>query len=261
MKKVLITGAGGQVGLALLKGLKASGKYDVVATSRRADEENGIGRLDVRDPDACREAFRGVDVVVHCAFYMKDRFRERFESEQVPSNIVGGYNVYEAALSNGVGRVIFTSSNHTVGFYKVDEKVDENSPMRPDSFYGLNKCFNELMGRYYSDRYNLSGINLRIGHLNAEDRPRSLRTARIFLSHRDLVQAVECSIDANGALKFATLFITSKNTGAYWDLAPAKNIIGYDPRDDGVSLIGREVAGRAVDRDDTGYMGGVNVSL
>jgi uronate dehydrogenase len=242
-------------GIALLNGLRQLGKYEVIGTSRRPNEEHGITSLDVRDPEACKEAFRGVDVVVHCASYMTDKFRHNFVEQQIPSNLIGGFNVYEAAHACGVKRVVYCSSIHAVGFYKIGDKIDEFSPMRPDSGYGMIKCFMEVMGRYYSDRFGISSINLRIGHLNAEDKPWSRRTADIFLSHRDCVQIVERSIDADPELKFATLFATSNNTDKPWDLSLSEKLIGYHPQDNGSELIDPEKLSHM--EDSSVYLGGL----
>jgi uronate dehydrogenase len=81
----------------------------VIATDIAADPEAGIQTLDVQDFAALRSALAGVDTVVHLAWYMKS---DQFHEQIVPVNVVGTYNVYEAARLNNVRRVIFGSSNH-----------------------------------------------------------------------------------------------------------------------------------------------------
>ncbi len=254
MKKVLITGSSGRIGSVLLKGLRQLGKYDVIGTDLKANEAHSVTRLDVRDQDACRQAFRGVDAVVHCASYMTDKFRHNFAEQQVPSNMIGGFNVYEAARACGVKRVIYCSSNHAIGFYRLEEKVDEFSPMRPDSCYGLLKCTMELIGRYYSDRFGISSINLRIGHFNSENKPWSQRSAAIFLSHRDSIQLVERCIDADPNLKFATFYATSANRQKLWDISLSEKLVGYRPQDDGFAMADPESL--LYTKDSTAYYGG-----
>ncbi len=254
MKKVLLTGCGGKVGRAIVSDLRSLNKYEIIATSRHARPESDILALDIRDQEACLAMFKGVDTVIHCGFYLDEMFREKFVEEQIPSNYVGSFNIYNAALEAGVKRVIFCSSNHAIGFYKIGEEVTERSPMRPDSFYGLAKCFTELLGQYYSDRFGISSINLRIGHLEDSDRPWSLRTARIYLSRRDCAQLFEKSIDAGDDVKFATVFGISNNTGAYWSLDEARRVLQYEPQDDGYALLDPEKRDEPIDN--TAYMGG-----
>jgi len=86
----------------------------------------------------------------------------------VHSNIIGSHNIYEAARRQGVKRVIYASSNHAIGFYKSTEVLDSNVMHRPDSFYGLSKCFVEDLGSYYYDKFKVESVNIRIGSCYAE---------------------------------------------------------------------------------------------
>lgn len=229
MKKILITGANGRVGRTITKGLRASGGYDVIATDIVADPEAGIQALDVQDFAALRSALAGVDTVVHLAWYMKsDQFYERI----VPVNVIGTYNVYEAARLSHVRRVIFGSSNHVTGYYKVGEAVTADIPYRPDSLYGLSKCWGELVGRMYADKYGLSSINIRIGNFTAENRPLSRRSLHIWISHEDIVQLTIRCIEAEDSIKYLALYGTSANTRQWYEIDYLADLIGYQPQSD-----------------------------
>lgn len=262
MKKVLITGSGGKIGRVLANGLKATSKYEIIATGHSANSEADITALSVDNLDACVEALKGVDTVIHGAYHMKNKGHEHFVDQQLQTNIIGAYNIYEAARIDQVKRVIFLSSNHVVGFYPIGTIVDENTPMRPDSFYGINKCFIEVLGNYYADRFGISCINLRIGHLNEEDKPWSPRRSRIFLSHRDCVSLLEKCIDADENLKKLTMYAASNNKEGYWDMGKYREIIGYEPQDDGYDYIEYATkTDRLNGEDDTEFLGGEFVTF
>jgi uronate dehydrogenase len=246
------------MGRCITEGLRASG-YDVISTSRTPNEELGISRLDIRDAKACVEAFRGVDTVIHMAFYLRN---DKFHEEIVPTNIVGTYNVFEAARANGVKRVIFGSSNHVVGFYKRTDELRDDIMQRPDSPYGLSKGFCELCGRYYSDRYGISVINVRIGSFTFDGLPTSLRTSKLWLSRDDTQQLFQKCVEADPAHKFLTIYGVSGNDGCYFDIAGLKDLIGYVPRDNGADHLAhaleKNMYGGA---DDCAFIGGAYVTF
>jgi uronate dehydrogenase len=228
LKKILITGANGRIGRVLVDGLRSA--YDVIATDIVPDPARSIEAVDVTDFDALQKATSGVDTVIHMAWFMKST---DFHEKIVPVNIEGMYNLYEAARLNGVRRVIFGSSNHTTGFYPVDQMTTPDMPMRPDSLYGLGKCWGELVGQLYSDRYGISAINVRIGNFTVENRPMSLRATRLWISHRDVVQLMRCCIEADDSIKYLTLYGTSGNTRNWYPIDFLQDLIGYKPQDNG----------------------------
>lgn len=141
-RKILITGAAGRIGSCLAQGLQATEAYNIIAADLNANEEQGIKKLDVTNAEQLLALTEGVDTVLHIA-WAKDE--EDFLGKVLPINVTGAYHLYEAARKQGVRRIIFASSNHATGFYKVDEEVEVTDPYRPDSFYGLSKCYIELL--------------------------------------------------------------------------------------------------------------------
>jgi uronate dehydrogenase len=186
--------------------------------------------LDVQDRAAVEALLAGVDTVIHLAWYMQS---DKFYDVIVPVNVVGTYNIYEAARLQGVRRVIFGSSNHVTGFYKIDETVTPDMPMRPDSLYGLAKSWGEMVGRLYADKYGVSSINLRIGNFHESNQPQNLRATRIWISHRDVVQLMIRCIEADPSIEYLTLYATSDNRRKYWDIVYLADLIGFQPVDDG----------------------------
>ena len=251
--RVLVTGAGGVIGRVVRERL--AGRYDLTYLTRRpAGFPSHVA--DLRDLDASRPAFVGVDAVVHLAATSSV---ESPWDDVLEDNIVSTYNVFEAARAAGVGRVVFASSNHAIGMYEVDASpalyaLDDRRrwsvdvPVRPDSLYGVSKVFGEALGRMYADRYGLQVICLRIGAVLEHDDPTrapagrpfhplpvlTSREARerlraVWLSHRDCAQLIGRALDA--PIPWAVVYGVSDNPRRFWDLQPARELLGYVPED------------------------------
>ncbi|QDY83443.1 NAD(P)-dependent oxidoreductase [Paenibacillus polymyxa] len=253
-RKILITGAAGTIGKVLYGGLKAEGKYEIIAADMKKDEEAGIVELDIQDAVRLAELTRGVDTVLHFA-WIKDE--GDFLGKMLSGNVSGAYKLYEAAVQNGVKRIIFASSNHATGFYKVGEAIDVEDPYRPDSFYGLSKCYIELLGRLYADQGKISSINIRIGNFPGDDRPHSERAAHIWISERDMIHLTVCCIEARSEMSYLNLYGTSANTDNYYDIGYLEERIGYKPQDNAAELLEQaKKTGVRVKQDETTFQGG-----
>ena len=154
MKKVLITGASGDVGTRLRKLLK--GVYPEIRISDikkpadlRADED--FVQAELANMAEVEKAVAGIDGIVHLGGFSVEGPWETI----LNSNIVGCYNLFEAARKAGVKRVIFATSNHAVGFYPRRRKIGTDEPVRPDSRYGVSKAFGEALGAMYAYKHGL----------------------------------------------------------------------------------------------------------
>lgn len=250
-RKLLITGASGVIGSVLLDGLKEH--YDVLGTDVEGDASKGIVPLDVTNEQQLQQHMEGVDTVLHIA-WKKDE--DDFLGVALPVNVGGAYQIYEAARKHGVRRVIFASSNHATGFYQVGEEIDVNDPYRPDSIYGLSKCYIELLGRWYADRYGLSSFNVRIGNFPGDDRPHSERSMHIWISERDMIQLMRCCIEADDDRKYMNLYGTSANTDNYYDIGYLEQEIGYKPQDNAADVLASAKGQLPLKQDETIYQGG-----
>ena len=225
MKTVLITGAAGKIGSGMRPFLR--GKYrlrlsDVKPVSALQPGEE-FSPADLLDIDALVRIARGADALVHLGGVSKEDAWDQI----LPANIVGAYNVFEAARRTGVKRVIFASSNHAVGYYRRDQKISSDAPARPDGRYGLSKVFGEALGSLYADKYGLEVLCIRIGAMT--ERPMHLRQLAIWVSPRDLAQLIQIGIERL-PLHFEIVFGMSDNKRAWWDNANALRL-GYRPHD------------------------------
>jgi uronate dehydrogenase len=225
-RRVLITGAAGGVGSCLRDGLRPL-VDELVLTDARAVAPVANERFiqaDLSDRDAVARAAAGVDAVVHLGAVPTE---VPFD-ELVGPNLVGTFNVFEAARVGGVSRVVFASSNHATGFYPVERTLTGTEPPRPDSLYGVTKVYGEALGSLYADKFGLEVICVRIGAFR--ERPLQLRDLAIWLSPGDAVRLFAACLSAT-APGFRIVYGASANTRLFWNLAPALEL-GYQPEDD-----------------------------
>jgi uronate dehydrogenase len=226
MKKILITGAAGDVGSHLRREL--AGRYalrlsDIRPVADLSPEEEFI-RGDCANLRDMLRVTEGVDAVVHLGGFSVEGPWEVI----LRANIVGTYQVFEAAHTNGVRRMVFASSNHAVGFYDRDETIDHRVYPRPDSRYGVSKVFGEALGSLYAYKYGMEVVCVRIGNVNP--RPMDKRRLSIWLSPRDLAQLVSIAIERPG-IRFEIVYGVSANRRGWYDNANAERL-GYEPQDD-----------------------------
>ena len=207
MKRILITGAAGIIGNTLREGLR--GRYPVlrlsdIAPLAPAREGEEVAPADLTDLASVEAAMRDVDCVVHLGAIPGEAPWEKI----LPNNIVGTWNVFEAARRQGVRRVVYASSHHAIGFYRRARVIDQTVVPRPDGIYGVSKVFGEATGRLFADKHGLSVACLRIGAFR--DKPIDRRLLYVWLSPRDAVQLVGCCIDAPD-YHFITVYGISDN--------------------------------------------------
>ncbi len=243
MKKVLITGMSGLIGGLLRNRLEEAGGYELTALNRRPVEGVRTVQADISDLDAISPAFDGQEVVVHLAAELSEDW-----DALLATSIVGTYNVYEAARSSGVKRVVFASSGATIrgwgsvapyeaiqaGRYKdVPDpwpKITHETMARPRGLYGASKVWGEALGRHFSDSYGLSVLCVRIGAVPADNRAGDAITAANFLSHGDVAGILQACIEAHPLLKYDVFFATSKNRWGYRDLEHPREVLAWEPQ-------------------------------
>jgi uronate dehydrogenase len=225
MNRILITGAAGGIGQRirpLLRGVYPMLRLsDVVEIGVEPGEE--FVKADLADLVEVERLCTGVDGIIHLgASSVEDAWEPILQN-----NIVGGYNIFEAARRQGVRRIVFATTNHVVGFYRRQRTIDHNVMVRPDSRYGVSKAFGEALGRMYADKYGLGVFNIRIGNLWEE--PVDRRRLSIWISPRDLVQLMRIGLE-HPEIHFEVVYGISDNARAWYDNANA-NRLGYRPED------------------------------
>lgn len=225
MKTILMTGAAGRIGTFLRPEL--AGKYKLRLSDIEPITDLKPGESFMRgDISKMADALRmtkGVDAVLHFGGQSGENDWEHILS----ANIVGFYNILDAARMNGVKRFLVATSNHAVGFYRCDETIDHTVYPKPDSRYGVSKVFNEALASLYADRYGMEMFCMRIGNVN--HRPIDRRRLAIWISGRDMAQLVTIGLE-HPDLHFEIVYGISDNKRAWFDNANAHRL-GFRPQD------------------------------
>lgn len=261
---VLVTGAFGRVGTALIDNQSGEFEYSYFDRQKHPELEATIG--DVTEYDDLADALAEHSHVVHLAAVPEV---DADWQSVLESNIIGSYNCLEACREQQIESVILASTNHVVGMYeqehapelygkKYDLLLNHHSPPRPDSYYASSKLFMEGLGRYYVENYEFPKqvYALRFGSIRPSeyDHPfgdaerdvekgdwereseayqRSVRRMKAtWQSRRDAAQLIECCL-ADSHVEFDVFYGVSDNDRRWFDLERARSILGYRPEDNG----------------------------
>ncbi|NPT45926.1 NAD-dependent epimerase/dehydratase family protein [Paraburkholderia sp. 1N] len=258
MKKIALSGAGGQLGSVVRAALIARGISLRSAAGSRAlvplVEGEDVMHGDLRDPTVVDRLLEGVDVLIHFA----GTSVERPLPEIIDNNLRALVEVYEGARRQGVRRVVFASSNHAIGMYPVTEHLDLDCALRPDGFYGLSKVWGEALARMYWDKHGIESICVRIG--SCLERPTEQRHLSTWFGHRDLLHFLDRCVEAED-VGFITVWGVSANKRSWWDNSGAERL-GYQPIQD-AEAYAEEVLARPNPLDALGqrYQGGSFVGI
>ncbi|WP_262177428.1 NAD-dependent epimerase/dehydratase family protein [Haloarcula laminariae] len=267
---VLVTGAYGQCGTAIIDHLGDQSEYDFTYLNRSdRPPDHRYGQhdtyvADITDYGAIRPAFDDMDAVVHLAAYANT---DGDWEDVFGPNILGMYNVLEAARDATVESFVFGSTNHVQGMYEETLKpeiyrpdfpltIDANDPVRPDSVYGATKSFGEDLGRYYveSDDWPRRFYTLRIGtvlphgydspcgpaerRVAAGDITRDsheyqqlvMRTKATWQSRCDFAHLVGCCL-RDDEVRYGIFYGISDNDRRWFTIQSARERVGYRPSD------------------------------
>ena len=224
MMRVLLTGAAGDVGTRLrtilqpvYPGMRLS---DIRKPANLGSDETFIA-ADLARLDEVETIVDGIDAIIHLGGHSIEGPWETI----LQSNIIGCYNLFEAARRKGVKRVVFASSNHAVGFYPRHHHTGPDVTVRPDSRYGVSKAFGEALGALYADKHGLRVLCLRIG--NVGDKPIDKRRLAIWIKPEDLAQLIRIGIE-HPDLCYEIFYGASLNERTWWDNHRAHDY-GYRP--------------------------------
>ena len=259
--RVLLTGATGYIASQLLAVFRQ--RYELRLLDVRGTDTAGRGvdgihvaNLLTDTDDELRPQFEGVDAVVHLGYYRPPGLgvtgAGKTYLDERP-NVDMADRVYRFALDSNVARVVVASSNHAADWYEpvlhagLLDVVGPNDLPKSDNYYGWAKIAYEALGFTYASGAfgrKLGVVQVRIGA------PREIDAARFednlaeyrrdlgaYISSRDLQQLFVRSIEAptlddEWGVPFQIFYGISGNTRAFWSIANARRLIGYDPEDD-----------------------------
>ena len=225
MQTVLLTGAAGSVATMIrpmLAGIYAQVRLSDLSTVEDLLPHEHFQAADLSDLASVEQICEGVDGIIHLGGYSVEGSWDVIQS----ANIVGSYNLFEAARRKSVKRVIFASSNHAVGFYPRTRRITTENRTRPDGYYGVSKAFGEAMGSLYADKHGIGCLSLRIG--NVSEKPADHRRLSIWIHPEDLVQLIHIGLE-HPDIHCEIAYGISHNERAWWDNETAYRL-GYRPK-------------------------------
>ena len=245
---VLLTGAMGRVGQAILDGIGDEYDWRLLAHNPPDEEPDYPYTVaDVVDEETMHEITEGVGAVIHLA---GDPRPSAPWNSVLENNIHGTKVLYDACIENDVDKFVYASSNHAVGHFETERKpdiyrthdeflLDGTELPRPGNFYGISKATGEIIGRYYHDEHGIKVCNVRIGNLTENHPPIDYeRGQAMWLSYRDCAHLHQRAIEAD--YDYVIVYGISDNDRKYYSLERAREVLGYEPRDNSADYEGEE---------------------
>jgi len=232
--KILITGSEGLIGNIIKPELE---KYhEIYCLDIENKDKSNYFRANIGKLEQLENVFNKlpqIDIVIHLAGYVGKSWESILKT-----NIIGTRNIYEIARKFKVNKVIYASSNHTTGAYEANLQennlVKVKDSIKPDGYYGSSKAFGEIIACQFYKLHKINSICLRIGHVSKDNKPRNLRSKKIWLSHRDLIQIINKSIDSD--VGYGVYYAISNNKGTFLDISNARKDLNYQPEDNRVNI-------------------------
>ncbi|MGN8160734.1 NAD-dependent epimerase/dehydratase family protein [Salinisphaera sp. SWV1] len=225
LQRLLLTGAAGGVGTALRPFLPRIAHHVVLSDHEvvtDTTEYESFIACDLSERAAVRDLVAGCDGIVHLGGISIEKPFDMI----LDANILGTYNVFEAARAHGRPRIVFASSNRVTGYYKREDKVDTHCVPRPDSLYGVSKAFGENLARLYFDKFGQECLSIRIG--SCFKQPKNPRMLATWLAAEDLATLCERGFTAP-RVGNTIIYGVSNNDERWWDNSAA-DFLGWRPR-------------------------------
>src|SRR5712691_8178117 len=285
--RVLLTGATGYIASQLLPVFRERYELklvDVRGTNALGQPVDGVEAVNLLDEpdDTLKLHFAGMDAIVHLGYYRPPGLgvtgAGKAYLDERP-NVDMAERVYRHALVANVNRVVVASSNHAADWYEQilhPRQVEIITPQdvpKSDNYYGWAKIAYEALGFTYACGAfgrKLQVVQVRIGaprEIKAQDfenKPAAYkRDLGAYISVRDIQQLFVRSIEAERIedewdVPFQIFYGISSNTRAFWSIANARRLIGYEPEDDSEVRYAADVQRLLISRDENGRLGPVS---
>ncbi len=200
--RVLLTGAGGNLGRAAIPALADAGHELRLLDFRPLNTEHDFVEGDVRNRADVERAIDGVDAVVHGAALHGVHVGHWSPDDFWSINTTGTFVVYDTARAAGIRHVVLASSMVVYGGVGGSGDrwtvVDEETALRPHDVYGLTKVVAEDIARFHADVHGIATVALRLGMFVPETFERyGFRLLFGGVDDRDVGQAVVLALDHN----------------------------------------------------------------
>ncbi len=232
--RILVTGPGGRIGPHIVSTLRDHFNVRLLDKTPIAGEPDTI-LTDLQGRDVLVQAMTGCQAILHLAAQADEA---PFVEQLVQPNVIGTYNVFEAARLAHVKRVVFASTIQTVGF-NPERPVETTDLPRPVTTYACTKLLGEALGRFYHDAHGLEVVVVRIGWFQPYD-SKLLRDNQAcrerWLSPRDAAHIFTLALSKPG-IGYAIVFATSITETEIISRKSLHEVLGYTPVDDVRELV------------------------
>lgn len=248
--RILVTGSAGRLGRAAVKALVAKGHhvigFDVRPTPGLPPGQSLVATLG--DVAVLRAAMQGMDRVIHLAATPDDAKYPRgnppedgdnFLDGLVPNNIVGLYNLLEAARLAKIPRLVLASTGQVVDRHIDEKQIPLNGSARfaPRYLYACTKVFLEAIGEVYSREHGMAVIAVRLGWCPRDlgqvaEIERSVEDQDVYLSPGDAGRFFAAAVEAEAVSGFHVAYATSRPVKTLlYDLTETTALTGFVPKD------------------------------
>lgn len=230
--KILVTGSAGSVGRPVCRELRRRGHQvrglDRVPTPGLPDGDFMVA--DIADEAPVREAVSGMNAVIHLAAQPVEAEFSRL----VGPNVVGLYNVMNAAREEKVARLVLASSIMVISQPRPPQRPARVDEVCPRSHYAITKLLAEQMGEMYARCYGMSVLAVRLGWMVRNPvegaKMRELDVPDVYCSAPDAGRFFALAAEAEGP-GFAVAYAASRGGERAFDMEPARRLIGYQAED------------------------------
>ncbi len=232
IKSVVVTGAAGNIGSKLRAYWKARAGYDLVLIDQAAGGDAAIVEADLSGADEkWASMFAGADAIVHLA---ANAAADASWPALIGPNVLGAFNVYQAAAAQGVKRIVYASSVWAMGARRHDAMPIGEGPAEPGAHpYGASKAIGERIGQTFVETHRINTVALRLGACAPGANnpwPMNDWDDACWVSNRDMCDGFTRAIEAETA-GFLIANLVSDNPAERWSLANARTMLGYAPND------------------------------
>ena len=231
--KIVVTGGSGGIGRYVVEELKESGHEVLIFdTSKPQSKDVNIMKGDMLNIDDCKKVFKGADAIIHLAAIpnpLNDPPEKVFNE-----NVIGTFNVHQAAADLGIEKVVQASSDSSYGFNFRKEgdvllpeylPIDEDHPQKPADPYGLSKKVGEEIAKGFASRYGVTTIALRICGTILPEPEAVLKFKKVlreggwywYNDARDVACAFRLAVEAKNLRRYEVFCISAEDNAAKLD--------------------------------------------
>ena len=246
-KKVTIIGGAGTIGSILYEGLRD--KYDIVILDKNVSEQSAeFVMVDATNFESLLDSIpKDSDALINLLTIKTKNDLKDVQNFHKMTNIhfISSFYVMHAAISLGIPKVVYASSNHTTDYYEkngfssLGREINTSDYPHSCGLYGVLKFASENIGQLLASQTDdLSIINLRIGSVHPDEHKavkEDERLIRTLLSHKDTVQLFDSAIQST--VRYGTYYGVSDNPSKPWSTESAKRELGFVSKLNSVEIL------------------------